>query len=315
MGIASLLLFFRSLFSEENGNAYSSPELYSQWFVGPILAPNPQALPVGHPALELAFLGYENYGMYNNNGHVHKTKSIWSIGPYIDFQISLNEIIGVEYIGAFLTNFSQGAQYAHFQDSIFRFGIQILNDKLESWVPDFRILFEEIFPTGNYEKFNPDRYGTDSTGKGSFQSGLYFAFQKLVSLPNGHNLRSRLDLGYFFPSPVQVKGINFYGGDSYTKGKVYPGHYFSGYICVEYSLTRTLAFTVESNYLWGRKGHYSQKSGPHIEIPSDWQISLAPEIQYTFTTNFGILLGSWFTVAGQNTSAFRSYFVSGLYVF
>ncbi len=288
---------------------------YQQWFTGPILTPTPITMPVGHPGLEVAWLVGETYGHYNSHWNIDHIPSIWSTGPYVDFQVGFNEFLGAEYIGALLTNFSQGAHYTHVIDSIFRLGFQILTDKKDSWIPDFRILLQETVPTGKYQKLNPKKHGTDVTGRGSFQTGIHFAFQKLFRSTKGHNFRLRWTFGYFVPAPVHVSGINYLGGTKETKGKVYPGRYFSGYISSEYALSRTWAVCLESNYRIGHKGKFCRKKGPKIAVPSFRQISIAPELQHTFTSNLGILTGAWLTVTGRNSVAFRDFFISVLYAF
>lgn len=318
----SIILLFLTpilVFSHSNGGLPISPQenkpAYIQWFTGPILTPTPITMPVGHPGLEVAWLVGETYGHYNSHWNIDHTPSIWSTGPYVDFQVGFNECLGAEYIGALLTNFSEGAHYTHLVDSIFRFGFQISTDQKGSWVPDFRILLQETVPTGKYQKLNPKKHGTDSSGQGSFQTGIHLAFQKLFHPIKGHDFRLRWTFGYFVPAPVHVSGFNYLGGSEETKGKIYPGQYFSGYICGEYALSRTWAICVESNYQIGGKGRFSRKRGPKIEVPPFSQISIAPELQHTFTPNLGILMGAWLTVAGKNSVAFRDYFISILYAF
>ena len=288
---------------------------YKQWFTGPILTPTPITMPTGHPGLEVAWLVGETYGHYNSHWDVDNISSIWSTGPYVDFQIGFNEFLGAEYIGALLTNFNHGAHFTHLSDSIFRFGFQISTDQNDSWVPDFRILLQEIVPTGKYQKLNPRKNGTDSTGQGSFQTGIHFAFQKLFHPIKNHDFRLRWTLGYFIPAPVHANGFIYLGGSAETRGKIYPGQYFSGYLCGEYALFRQWAICIESNVQIGVKGRFFRKKGPIIEVPSFSQISIAPELQRTFTPNLGILMGAWLSAAGKNSAAFKDYFVSILYSF
>lgn len=288
---------------------------YQQWFTGPILTPTPITMPVGHPGLETAWLVGETYGHYNSHWHVVHTPSIWCTGPYVDFQVGLNKFLGAEYIGALLTNFCRGTHYTHLIDSIFRVGFQISIDQKDKWVPDFRILLQETVPTGKYQKLNPNRHGTDLSGQGSFQTGIHFAFQKLFHPIKDHDLRLRWTFGYFVPASVKVTGLNYLGGSAETKGKVFPGQFFTGYICGEFALSRRWALCVESNYQFGAAGRFSRKRGPNIQVPSFSQISIAPELQHTFAANLGILAGAWVTLAGKNSAAFRDYFVSVLYSF
>jgi hypothetical protein len=313
--LVSYLCFNLIFISSLNSNPIASNTKYHQWFTGPILTPTPITMPVGHPGLEVAWLAGERYGHYNSHWNIDHAPSIWSTGPYVDFQIGFNEFLGAEYIGALLANFSRDAHYTHLVDSIFRFGFQISTDQEDSWIPDFRILLQETVPTGKYQKLDPSKHGTDLTGQGSFQTGIHLAFQKLLHPIKGHDLRLRWTFGYFIPAAVHVSGFNYMGGNAETKGKIYPGPYFSGYLCGEYALSRRWAICVESNYQIGAPGRFSRGKGPNIKVPSFRQVSLAPEIQHTFTPDLGILIGAWFTVAGKNSIAFTNYFISILYSF
>ncbi len=289
--------------------------VYKQWFTGPVLTPTPITMPPGHPSLELAFLVSDTYGEYGSDWSVNTKPSILSIGPYVDFQIGFNKILGAEFIGSVTANFSRGKHSTHLRDSIFRLGFQIATDQNDSWVPDFRILLQETVPTGKYDRLDPERNREDCTGQGSYRTGIYFAFQKLFHPKKNHDFRLRWSLGYFVPAPVNVKGVNFYGGDRNTKGIVYPGKYFTSFLFGEYALSRTWAIGCEFNYQQGESGRYTRKKGVKIGIPSFAQLSIIPEIQHTFSANLGMIIGSWFSTIGKNSPAFGGAFASVLFIF
>lgn len=293
----------------------AAKEPYKQWFMGPILTPNPTTVPPSHPGLELDLIVSKNYGFYDSHGKLKHTPAIWSIRPLFDFQMGFNSIVGAEVIGSMVTSFSQGASSTHLADSIFRLGFQVTTDKENSWVPDFRVLFQETFPTGNYQKLDPKKKGTDSTGQGSFQTGVQFVFQKAFRMKDPHPFRLRGSIGYFVPSSVTVKGLNCYGGDPTTRGTAYLGKYFVGFLYGEYALSRTWALACEMNYQQGESGKFKRKQGMKIEVPSYNQLSILPEIQHTYSENFGIIIGGWFTVSGKNSPAFGKVFGSVLFLF
>ena len=298
--------------------AYESLEdqfQYEHWFTGPLLTPNPTTLKPGHPGIEVTFFGNNRIGIYDDSGRLQRTFDNWLSGIYADFQMGLTDVFGAEVISAVVGENGPGARSLYFQDTIFRFGIQILNDKRSSWQPDFRILFQETFPTGNYQKLSLIKEGADITGQGSFQTGIHFAFQKLFNFFKERDFRLRWTMGYFIPSKTHVTGLNVFGGDLETRGIVSPGHFFIGYITGEYALSRTWSIGCESNYLYGFKGHFEKYAGPNIDVPEFKQISIAPELGHSFSKTSGMLLGSWFTISGMNTIAFRTFFISYLKVF
>ena len=298
-----------------NSSVGSAGQEYKQWFTGPIITPNPTTVPPKHPGLELDLISSKTYGFYNSQGKLKHIPAIWGIRPLFDLQVGFTSVLGAELIGSMITNFSQGESSTYLGDSIFRLGFQVSTDKKGSWIPDFRILFQETFPTGKYQKINPRRKGTDSTGQGSFQTGIQFVFQKAFLSKGSHAFRLRGSIGYFVPSAVDVKGINCYGGEFNTRGTVYPGNYYIGFLYGEYALSRTWALACELNYQQGDRGRFSKINGNEINVPSSSQFSILPEIQHTYTENLGIIIGGWFTAAGKNSSAFNKLFFSVLFLF
>ncbi|MCP5504016.1 MAG: hypothetical protein H7A41_02560 [Chlamydiales bacterium] len=289
---------------------------YEQWFTGPLFTPMAITPEKEHPALEVTFGGKCSYGFYNDNWQTKSTPNLWSIFNYYDAQLGISSILGLEIIASWTNNFSKGAYSVHIQDTTVRLGFQVCNEVPGTWIPDFRIILQEVFPTGNYQKLKPDKYLTDLTGQGTFQTGLYLAFQKLFDLNNGHKYQMRFSTGYFIPAPTQVSGINAYGGSLTTNGTVYPGHYISTFCSGEYNLNNRWALAFDSNFQYQFKGRFSGNPGTSPTTPlENAMFTLAPELEHTFSENSGMLLGAWFTILGKNTPAFSSLFFSLLFVF
>lgn len=307
--LVSFSLLLSPLFSLDNTS------VYKQWFMGPVLTPSATTMSPNHPSIEPVFFVLNTYGTYDSNGKLQKKSPILSLIPYVDIQIGFNQIVGIEFFSSFTTNLSKEHSSTHFEDSTFRLGLQISNDQENSWIPDCRILFEEIFPTGNYNQLDPNKNGIDATGKGSFQTGVHLTCQKLFPLANNRSFLLQWSLGCFVPAPVRVRGANVYGGTPQTKGRVYPGNYLTTFLFIEYKLTRRSAFACECNYQLGERGRFSRKEGGNLDLPSFMQVTIVPEIQYTFRANMGIILAGWFTLAGKNRSAVRGSFLSFLYIF
>jgi len=285
---------------------------YEPWFTGSILAPSPTTRPPRHPAFELAIVGADRYGRYDSHWHVIDRPSIWSIGPYLGAQVGFTKILGIDFIGAITSNFCQGENYTHPLDTILRVGFQISKDQKDSWIPDFRILLQETFPSGHYEHFNPAKKGTDATGYGSYQTGIHCAFQKLFRSPY-HPFRIRGSLGYVLPASVHLEGFNAYGGNDETSGKVRPGSHLTAYLLCEYRLSHSWAVGIESNYRQGIKGRAVTERGAKMYAPPFCELSMAPQLEHTYSEHLASRLGGWVSLAGKNTSAFAVFFTSILY--
>lgn len=286
---------------------------YQQWFTGPLFTPMAITPQKDHPALEVTFGAKSTYAFYNSNWSPKNIPTITSFFNYYDAQLGISSILGLELIGSWAHNISHGANTTVLQDTTVRLGFQVCNEVPGTWIPDFRIILQEIFPTGNYQKLKPHKKLTDLSGLGSFQTGLFLAFQKLIDLSNNHKYQMRFSAGYFIPAPTQVSGINAYGGTPQTAGTVYPGHFISLYCSGEYNLNNRWALAFDSNFRYQFKGKFS---GTSPSIPQEnVELTLAPEIEHTFSSSTGMLLGAWFSLTGKNTPAFTSIFYSLLFVF
>ena len=297
-------------------------EKYNQWFVGPILTPASITLDPKHPAIEIALGIQDIYGSYNSNWKRKNNLQYWSITPYIDFMAGLNKLIGIEFLGAYSVNLKKGKCFSHMDDIIFRLGFQILNDKKGTYIPDFRIIFQEKFPTGKYDKLTQKNHVIETTGNGAYETGLYLSFQKLFKLQSLHDLKLHFVIGYFIPSSCSLEGLNVYGGTKDTTGKMKLGNLLDIFFTGEYSLSRKWALACETNFQFrdtakfkGTQGIINSKSSAKINTSSFVQFVILPEIQHTFTSDTGMLLGGWFTLAGKNSIAFGAGFLSLLHTF
>jgi len=315
------LLFSRFCLAYEPSQKVSH-DTFKQWFTGPLFTPMAITPPKNHPALEVTVGVKNQYGVYDDNWSVKHSANLWSLFNYYDAQLGISSVLGMEIIASWTANFRKNARAVHLQDTTLRVGFQICNEVPGTWIPDFRIILQEVFPTGKYRNLSPSKKETDLTGLGSYQTGMYLAFQKLFNLNENHKYQMRFSAGYFVPSKVNVQGFNAYGGGYGTKGKIFPGHYISIFCSGEYNLNKHWALAFDSNFQYNFKGRFSGKQGTlgndmkaPVSSPKAVTFTLAPELEYTFTEKTGLLLGIWFSVLGKNFPAFNSVFVSILHVF
>lgn len=309
-------LLYAACFATENTQDFFSPNrCYKQWFAGPLFTPNATTVQPEHPGIEAVIIISNTYGKYDSSGNLHFTPNLIGMIPYVDFQAGITDKVAFEIIGLAVKNFCKEATSFHFKDTILRIGYQVANDISHSWVPDFRILFQETLPTGNYQKLKHHKYGTDCTGQGSYQTGVHLATQKLFYSGTRHPFRLCGDFGYFFQSSAQVQGLNYYGGNVDTSGIVHPGRYFTIYLFGEYALSRTWALACELNYQHGGEGRFSRRYGTKCEVPSFSQFIAFPEIQHTLSSNSALIIGGAFTAAGKNSTAFCNLLLAFLHMF
>jgi hypothetical protein len=271
------------------------------WMTGPLLAPSGKTIPKGH-------VNFEPYGFYTVYPQGFKNLEavpIISVGV-LDF-LDLQTTVPFDYSwqgskrGGGVGDFSIAA------------GLQILRQQKNNWLPDFRFVIQEVFPTGDFENLDPDKAGTDQTGLGTYHTYFGFNFQRLTQFQNDHYLRTRLDLTGAVATTVKVHGVNVFGGAPDTFGRVRPGNSYSADLAFEYSLTQNWVPVFEVLYARSTGSHFNGNPGftpggtfANVGGSGGEQTSLAPALEYNFSPNLGIIGGVWFSVSGGRSAKFTS---------
>ncbi len=282
----------------------------SPWFTGPLLAPNGITIPPGH----FNFEPYGFYTIYPEQFRNFEATSILTIGvtSFLDFQAS----------APYDFSWNRGQYGQGIGDSSLGFGIQVLRQHENSWIPDLRVTIQELFPTGKFDHLNPKKFGTDQTGSGSYQTSIGLNFQRLTEFHDQHYLRSRLSVVAATAGDVTVSGLNTFGGDQETHGKVSPGNSYSVDVAFEYTLTEHWVPVFEmlfvnsgSTNFVGNPGFTPGGTVRSVGGRGGSQGSLAPAIEYNFNSNLGIIAGVWFSITGPHPAEFISNTIAINYYF
>jgi hypothetical protein len=290
------LLYSRDLIEDETKNSYDPI------FAGTLLAFFPNNIPPGKVLLEpYLFIGKAD-GTYDANWKAHNQKNfqlqtLWlietGITPWLDISLSNDQTYTA----------GDGRKSFLYGDTRLALGFQISTNKRNSWVPDFRVVALENFPSGKYQHLNPKKYMGDVSGSGAYETWIIAIARKIIYFTPRNPITANLNLEVNFPTSVHVKGYNVYGGDPQTDGSVIPGKQFVGNLGLEYSLTLNWILGLDVHYIHQNKCHSSHML---LRAPSSEQFSLAPCIEYNPTVNFGLEIGAWFTFAGRNSSSFNN---------
>lgn len=319
------------------------------WFTGPLLVEPAQTIPYGHWNIEIFDFSASSHMVYDTYHQLVGTSpnSNTQILPELSYGLADN--MDIELEPTFIQNNAEGKTSNNIGDTSAILGIQVLRQDEHLWRPDLRLTFEEILPSGRYDHLTEANHGTDVGGMGSYQTNFTFNFQHLLHIQKELYLNSHLSFGYLFASSVHIKGISAYGGNDLTRGTVKPGSMFTIDIAEELSLTQHWALSLEGYFQYqqsdqfiGDYGKVSERLSPDVRkgiahrlarlFPTKRNISslfldnlrigngtvdlltFAPAIEYNFTKNFGVILGSWFSVYGKNTTDFAS-FALGVNIF
>ena len=286
------------------------------WLTGPLLAPPSLTMPAGKTNIEPFLFITNTFGKYNNHWSATNVADKITTSPVLFIVQGLSKHFDIQASIPYIMNASQQQFASGIGDVGAGLGFQALNQKTGSWRPDLRLVLQETFPSGRYENLNPNKKGTDAIGAGSYQTAIQANFGKLVKFKGEHYLNTTLSFSYIIPSAVKIRGFNTYGGGFNTNGTLMYGNVFITDLAFEYTLTEhwvpavDMVYSVSSNTnkFSGTAG--TTASGGSIAAttsqPGFQQISLAPAIEYNFSSHLGLIVGSWFTIAGKNSGQFAS---------
>ena len=313
-----ILISTRGVCQQEDPSKFHPIHTPDQYFLpGTILAWASSSLDQKQSSFQVYLSFSSIYGEYNSNWTLQKEPNIWAITQEYTYYYGISNSIMVAFNLPVITQFSEGKSTTHLEDTQIWLGYQISNDTSNSWVPDSRLIFVQTFPTGNYTGLNPDKLVIDQTGEGAFQSGFTFVASKSIKISD-QVLNLTGSLTYAYPFSTEVKGFNAYGGGYETKGTAKPGQSINILISPQYTLNRKWTLGLDSSFTFQAPSAFSGKKGFDKDgftaintLPTSYQLSLAPQVEYMPAPQMGLQWGIYFTFAGKNSPAFCS--AIGLY--
>lgn len=289
--------FAACLFSQE----IEEPEL---WSTGPLINYSGDVVEMGHVAFQPYFIYQQFRGNYDSEWHFH-SYPLYTTFLFLPFtRIGICPRVEFDLSPQLYYNHVDGAGKWVFGDMPISLSIWLLEP--DGNIPSILFNLLATLPTGKYQRLNPLKLETDIGGAGSWYPGASLVIYKDIHLTKNHFLALTYSATYSFGTIADVRGLNFYGGDETTRGKVRPGNIFVTDLSLEYSFTQNWIFSMDMIYQHGNRSRFSGKTVEPVGSPSYEQCSLAPALEYMWDENSGIIFGSWFTVAGRNTDQFNT---------
>lgn len=278
---------------------FTQAAIAGPWFTGPLLAPAGKTVPAGH-------FNFEPYGFYS--GYPKGFRNIEVI-PILT--AGINDFLDLQTSLPYDYSWDHGQHGNDIGDYSLALGIQVLRQKENSWLPDLRLVLQEVFPTGRFDNLNPRKLGTDQTGIGAYQTFIGLNFQRLTQFANEHYLRTRLGLVAARFSDVKVHGVSAFGGTPLTEGRVNLENSYAIDLAVEYTLTQNWVPVFEVLYVHSPASNFDGNPGftpggtvAGVGGKSGDQASLAPALEYNFTSSLGVIGGVWFSITGPHAAKF-----------
>lgn len=306
----TITLFCLHFFSIEGAfphrNSSQHNKLKLPWFTGPLLSPSGRTVLPGSINIEPYLFWTVINGRYDNNWNYVSIPTFNTMVFLTQIQTGLANRIDFTTFPQVFYSETRGKSSWGFGDLPLGIGIQLVEGQDKNWIPYIKLSFSEFIPTGRYQKLNAKKLGTDAHGEGSYQTHIGLTISKLFFFGEEHYLNTRFNTRASLFQPVKVKGINSYGGDPTTNGKVYPGTIYRVIGGAEYSFNRHWVLALDMELSSRNRIRFKGQSILPVNKPSSARLSAAPAIEYNWNSNVGVIIGSWFTITGRNTGKFVS---------
>lgn len=289
------------------------PERYEAWFTGSLLAPNGHNIPRGEVELKPFLFASDGIGTFGYIWQNRSTNQTKTINPVFTVGYGFLDWLDLEVTFQGYYKEKWGKHSFRRGDFLASLGLQLLNQKPNTPKPDIRFLLTESFPWGFYQRLNPEKNGTDSSGSGSWETSYIFILQKTFHPATVHFFNFQLSLGYTFAQRVEVQKFNTYGGGYETDATVHPKGKWTGIVSFEYSITQNLAFStdfmgtiIQQGNVVGNKGYDPNGNTATFNLEEDYQFSFAPALEWNFAKGLGIIGGVWMSFFGKEQDNFYS---------
>ncbi|NDD58059.1 MAG: hypothetical protein EBZ47_02245 [Chlamydiae bacterium] len=340
--IALFFFFISPAFSEEMPNSVSQPsgrsiktpeeisaeidsvqydfqvaqDMFIPWYTGPLITGSANNVPFGRINIQPYLYFTVDHAVYDGHRHSKNISNVYVINPLFVFQAGLTNWLDVTVVPQGYFSWQSGHSGQAFGDFPLEFGLQLYKET--PYVPSFRMIVGQLFPTGSYQKLNPNKNGLDAAGQGVYATILGLNISKVFWGIKLHPVALRLSTQYTQPQgKAHVEGFNSYGGGYGTRGKVSVGASFSADLGAEVSISQKWVFATDIAYTCSTSSPFRGNPGvdqfgnaAQVGSPSSDQLSIAPAIEYNVTNTGGFIGGVWFSVTGRNSSNFASLVLS-----
>ncbi|WP_114239887.1 transporter [Dyella sp. C9] len=270
------------------------------WWTGPMLANSAETLPTGHILAE-PYL----YDISSRGSDSFGSRTYLQYGLANDFTVGVIPVFDYNRVSGGPD--SDGVQLG---DTTFSAQYRLHRFQEGSWVPTVALQLQETVPTGRYDQLG--NRPANGMGAGVYTTSIGINTQTYLWLPNGRILRVRFNVWANFSGRTNLHGVSVYGTGMGFSGNVRPGNSYSADTAFEYSLTRRwvlaldLLFTHNCNTVVSGNttdpGGEPFPQGVRTHSGSSNAVGFAPALEYSWTPNIGVLLGTRVILDGHGTT-------------
>lgn len=271
------------------------------WWTGPVAAASAATLPRGHFLIEPYF-----YDVMTGHSHGFGSRTYLVYGLLDRLPVGVIPTAGFNKVSG-----APSSSRIRLGDVTFTTQYRLTQFREGGWVPTMSVVLQETIPTGKYDRLG-DR-SSDATGSGVYTTTLALYSQRYFWLPNGRILRMRVDVSQAFSRGANVEGVSVYGTGAGFRGYAKPGTSLFVDPSWEYSLTRRFVVALEVTYTHNSNTSVTGSGGPPptgVQEPPTFRLdsgpsgafAVVPAIEYSWTSNLGVLAGARAIAGGRNTT-------------
>ncbi len=287
------------------------PAVLGPWFTGTLLTESAFTIPNGHYNVEPYLLVDNSFGLFNKHWQKKRfLETLSNINLELWLQTGLTNFMDFTIAPSFFYNYAGDEESSwRFGDLYTELGFQLCR-QLSNKGFTAKLALGELFPTGVYQRLNPEKLGTDFSGGGTYATAFKFVISRHWNVYTLHYLAARMSLTSILSSRVAVHGLSVYGGDKTTKGHVFPGTSFPLLLGFEYNMTQNWVLALDIANVLTLKTKFRGETILPVGWGSAYSLSFAPAIEYNYSANVGLIAGVWLSALGKNSLNFINYVVA-----
>lgn len=264
--------------------------LADAWWTGPMLAASANTLPRGH-----AYFEPYVYDVQTPNTNAYGSLTYLLYGVTDRFTFGLMPTFGYTAV----SNAPSGSGMAVGDTTVIaQYGLTRFH--AGNAMPATAIALEESIPTGKYDELGGRP--SNGIGGGAYTTSIGLYVQDYFWLRNRRIFRTRLNVLQSFSRRVAVSGVSVFGTSATFHGYAYPGSSFYVDASGEYSATRNWVPALDVAYRYSGNTNVASVLGTATNSGVSAEYQFAPAIEYSWASNWGVLLGTRFTLRGRNVT-------------
>ena len=296
-------------------------KMFNPWYTGPIVTPSASMMPVGVGNMQPYLFIADNYAAFNEDRKsISLPSNLVQVKGLFVLQTGVTDTTDILMTPSAIANWQSDEFGGGFNDLGVTFGFLINNQT--RYTPQVKFTIAQTFPTGKYQNLSFNGLGLNATGGGAYSTQFGLVFGKLFFWTTQHPFNTRLFFGYQLSTTVHVENFNAYGGGFHTHGTVRPGNNFQADLGLELSLTERWVFATDIVYVatdrttfTGNPGVTAAGTPASVGSGFNDNLSIAPAIEYNWSSSSGFIGGAWFSVYGRNSLNFAQAVLSVTFSF